>query len=336
MKNNCLCLLTTAMLAASSLALAHHSAVMFDTTQEIAVEGTVTRYVWRNPHVYMAIETVGPDGQTVVQQVEVGAPSVLAPLGLTPESLTIGERVTIHGNPHRTGANRIMLGRSLTREDGSRLPLNIAEQSLLQASTARATSLAGTWFSPLSGLRGFSRSSGTWNFTDRGRAERAAWDIAQAAYGDCVPVTTPTLMIYPVATTIELRDDAVVFNVDWMTSQRIVYVDGREHPDTIEPSLHGHSVGHWEGETLVVDTVGFAAHSEGLTMGIPAGPRKHTVERFSLDPDGRHLNYEVVVEDPDYLAEPLTYRSQLDYRPDIEPTNLACDLETARRYRTEE
>jgi hypothetical protein len=336
MKNNCLCLLMTATLAASSLALAHHSAVMFDTSREVAVEGTVTRYDWRNPHVYMAIETVAADGRTVEQPVEVGAPSVLAPLGLTSDSVQIGERVTIHGSPNRTDPTRIMLGRYLTREDGSQLPLNIAAPSLLQAETARATSLAGTWFSPLDGFRGFSRSTGSWNFTERGRAERETWTVAQASYADCVPVTAPTLMIYPVATTIELRDDAVVFNVDWMTSQRIVYIDGREHPDTLEPSLHGHSVGHWEGDTLVVDTVGFAAHSEGLTLGVPAGPRKHTVERFSLDPDGRHLNYEFVLEDPDYLAEPLTYRSQLEYRPDIEPTNLACDLETARRYRTEE
>jgi len=48
------------------------------------------------------------------------------------------------------------------------------------------------------------------------------------------------------------------------------------------------------------------------------------------------MNYEFVLEDPDYLAEPLTYRTQLEYRPDIEPTNLACDLETARRYQTGE
>jgi hypothetical protein len=48
------------------------------------------------------------------------------------------------------------------------------------------------------------------------------------------------------------------------------------------------------------------------------------------------MNYEVIVEDPEYLIEPLTHSSQLEYRPDLEPTGLACDLEAARRYRTEE
>jgi len=330
------CLLIAATLAASPFATAHHSAVMFDTSREIDVDGVVTRYDWRNPHVYMAISTVGPDGQAVELQVEAGAPSVLSPLGLTRESIRVGERVSIHGNPNRAGTGRIMLGRYLTREDGTQVPLNIAADSIRGATAARASSLAGTWFSPLDGFRGFSRSTASWQFTARGAAERAAWNIAQASYADCVPVTAPTLMIYPVATTVELHADTVVFNVDWMTSQRTVYVDGRSHPANVEPTLHGHSIGHWEGDTLVVDTVGYAAHSEGLTLGVPSGPRKHTVERFSLADDGRHMNYEFVLEDPDYLAEPLIYRSQLEYRPDIEPTNLACDLETARRYRTGE
>ena len=320
----------------TAVADAHHSAVMFDTTQDITVEGVVTRYEWRNPHVYMAIETVGTDGETFEQQIEAGAPSILSPLGLTPDSLAPGERVTVYGNPNRRGAERIMLGMYLTREDGSRLPLNIAAPSIRPTGNGRASSLEGTWFSPVSELRGFVRARSTWNVTERGRIARDTWDITQASYADCVPVTAPTLMVYSVAIQVEINPDTVVFDVDWMTSRRVVYMDGRSHPENGEPTLQGHSIGHWEGETLVVDTVQYAEHSEGLTLGFPSGPRKHTVERFSLADDGRHMNYEVVVEDPDYLAEPLTYTAQLEYQPDLEPTRLACDLETARRYLTDE
>ena len=98
---------------------AHHSAVMFDTTQEIVVEGVVTRYEWRNPHVYMAVETIAENGDTFEQQIEAGAPSILNPLGLTPDSLMSGERVTVFGNPNKGGVERIMLGKYLTIEDGS-------------------------------------------------------------------------------------------------------------------------------------------------------------------------------------------------------------------------
>ncbi len=315
---------------------AHHSAVMFDTTQEIVVEGVVTRYEWRNPHVYMAVETIAENGEIFEQQIEAGAPSILNPLGLTPDSLMSGERVTVFGNPNKGGAERIMLGKYLRTEDGSQLPLNIAAPGIRTSRDARAMSLEGTWFSPVNELRGFVRARNTWNVTERGRIARDTWDISQASYADCVPVTAPTLMVYSVATTLEINPDTVVFDVDWMTSRRVVYMDGRGHPEDGELTLQGHSIGHWEGQTLVVDTVQFAEHSEGITLGFPSSSRKHTVERFSLAGDGRHMNYEVVVEDPDYLAEPVIYTAQLEYQPDLEPTRLACDMETARRYLTDE
>lgn len=336
MKHRTHSLVVVASLSLASMADAHHSAVMFDTTRDITVEGVVTRYEWRNPHVYMAVHTLDANGEAFEQQIEAGAPSILNPLGLTPDSVVLGERVTVHGNPNRRGAGRIMLGMYLTREDGSQLPLNIAAPGIRAQRDARATSLEGTWFSPVSALRGFVRARNTWNVTERGRIARDTWDIAQASYADCVPVTAPTLMVYSVATTVEVNPEAVIFDVDWMTSRRVVYTDGRGHPENGQPSLQGHSIGRWEGETLVVDTVQYAEHSEGITLGFPSGPRKHTVERFSLAEDGRHMIYEVVLEDPDYLAEPIAYSARLEYQPDLEPTRLACDVETARRYLTDE
>lgn len=336
MKDYILWLAVIVGVVSSVAARAHHSAVMFDTGREIVVDGIVMEYDWRNPHVHMVLETAGPDGEVLEQRVEVGAPSVLAPLGLTPDSIRLGERVSVYGNPNRADARRSMLGLYLTKADGSQLPLNIGAPSIQEPEDARATSIEGTWFAPLVPFRGFVRSQGSWPLTDKARTERAEWTIEQAAYADCVPVTAPTLMIYPVTSTVEVNADTVVFDVDWMTSRRIVYVDGRGHPENAEPTLHGHSIGHWEGETLVVDTIHYAAHSEGLTMGVGSGLGKHTVERFSLAEDGRHMNYEVIVEDPDYLTGPLTHSSQLEFRPDLEPTRLACDLEAARRYRTDE
>ena len=66
-----------ALAALASLpAHAHHSAANFDTRTEIVVEGVVTKYDWRNPHVYMALEVEKPDGTRVEQEVEAGASSV--------------------------------------------------------------------------------------------------------------------------------------------------------------------------------------------------------------------------------------------------------------------
>lgn len=322
--------------ALAASAEAHHSAAMFDTSKEISIEGVVTRYDWKNPHVYITVRATGADGQVYDQEIEAGAPSVLLPLGLHEDSLHPGDRVTLRANPNRRGEGHIALGREVVKADGSVLPLFIASNGVNKPVTARASGLAGTWFAPRQGFFAFTSSRRNWSLTDAGRKALDEFTPRDATHAECIPVTAPTLMVYPVVRTVEINDDTVVFNVDWMSSKRVVYMDGRGHPENGERTLHGHSIGHWEQNTLVVDTVQFADHREGNALGLPSGPRKHLVERFSLTQDARHINYKAVLEDPDYLAEPVTFSSQWEYRPELEPTGLKCDLDVARRYLTDE
>jgi hypothetical protein len=285
---------------------AHHSAAMFDTTQSVSVEGVVTSYDWRNPHVYIALRVTEPDGTTREQQVEAGASSVLLPLGLTPDAVAVGDRVTVRGNPSKRGAGAVVLGRELVTADGFVLPLNIGSAaSRNEPANVAATSIAGTWFPPRQGLFGFNGSLRTWQLTERGRAAVAAFDSRETAHADCIPVTAPTLMVYPVTSVVEVTADVVKFHVDWMSSERVVYLDGRNHPQPAAPSLHGHSIGHWEGETLLVDGVQFAPHKEGNSMGAAVGAEQTSSRELQRQRDGKHLRYEVV-RDPDYLAAPTT------------------------------
>lgn len=91
---------------------------------------------------------------------------------------------------------------------------------------------------------------------------------------------------------------------------RHIYTDGRGHvnPDIFDPVSNGHSIGHWEGDTLVVDTVGFS--SEGITS-IPGGGRRtpgsHLVERYRLVEGGARLSVVSTWEDPKVFAKPHTY-----------------------------
>ena len=322
------------LLCLAAPAGAHHSAAMFDTSTEITFGGVITEYEWNNPHVYLTVRSVAPDGSTLEQEVEAGASSVLLPLGLTPDSLAPGDRVTVRANPNRRGTG-IVLGREVVTADGAVLPLFIGSRGIREPSRAEAESIEGTWFAPRDGFFAFNSGRRDWVLTDAGQAALEQFDSRDATHAQCIPVTAPTLMVYPVVTTVSVSEEAVVFDVDWMTSRRVVHTDGRGHPEDVERSLHGHSIGHWEGDTLVVDTVGFADHREGTALGIPSGEGKHLVERFSLDDDRRHLDYEVVLEDPQYLGEPVTFGGQWEYRPDLEPTGLPCDLEVAQRYLSE-
>jgi len=86
-----------------------------------------------------------------------------------------------------------------------------------------------------------------------------------------------------------------------MGIERTIHLDLDRHPDAIEPSVSGHSIGHWEGSTLIVDTIGFLPGILNADGRVPHSDQLHVVERFSLDSDGKALRREYVAEDPLYF-----------------------------------
>jgi hypothetical protein len=83
-------------------------------------------------------------------------------------------------------------------------------------------------------------------------------------------------------------------------STRWIYTDGRPHPtdeDLIE-TYNGHSIGHWEGKTLVVDTIGMTDDHHWVEPGAPVSTQLHVVERFTLTPDGKALDVDFKMTDP--------------------------------------
>ena len=83
--------------------------------------------------------------------------------------------------------------------------------------------------------------------------------------------------------------------------------DGRGHPDDLEATFEGDSIGHWDGGTLVVDTIG-VKEAAPLGMGMKHGPKMHIVERIHLAPKDRDtLVDEMTIDDPDALEKPWTH-----------------------------
>lgn len=316
----------------SGSATAHHGPAAFDQRKEIVIEGKLTRFSPNNPHSYLTLEIVGADGAAVLQEVEAGPISTIQPLGLTADSLQVGEHVTVRANPSRRDAVRTVLGLYVTRADGTVLPLSVSSASARRLSTSPAASIAGTWHPTFVSFAALNDAIGSWPLTDDGRqrlldARRQGF----TTHSDCIPAGAPMLMVYPVATTVRIDSKTVVFDIDWIGSQRIVYLDA-EHPQKLEPTLQGHSIGRFEGDALAVDTVGFTPHAEGIGFAMPSSERKHLIERFALSSDRRRLVYDVTIEDPAYLREPVRYTGQWEYAPDLVPSGVECDLEIARRY----
>ena len=154
---------------------------------------------------------------------------------------------------------------------------------------------------------------------DKWVAEVKAKDgVVAAAQSNCLPPGMPSIMAVP-QYPIEFfftPGRVVVHHEAWM-QWRNIYTDGRKHPDDLDPTFQGDSIGHWEGDTLVVETVG-TKENLGLTSRtrgpVPAhGPKLRIVERIHLDSkDSGVLLDELRLEDPDALAEP--YRQTITYK----------------------
>lgn len=311
---------------------AHHSAAAFNTETEVTLTGVVTDYSFRNPHVYLTLEITKEDGSKVSTEVEAGAASVIGPLGFTRDAVKVGDVVTVHGNPGKREPDALLLGRELYKEDGTYLPLNISSRATNQQSDAVATSIEGTWFAPRTSFFGFLGSANSWQITEEGRAAMAAAGGVATPQKDCIPIGEPAVMFYPVATKIDVFDDRVEIFVDWLDSERTVWLDGREHPPATETFQHGHSVGRFDGKALVIDSANFAPNPIGFSMSLPSGTGKHLTERLEVSADGKQLVYSGTMEDPQYLSAPYNFSGILEYRPEMELSNETCDFEAAQRF----
>lgn len=118
---------------------------------------------------------------------------------------------------------------------------------------------------------------------------------------------------------------------------REIWMDGREHPEQLKPSYHGHSIGHWEGDTLVVDTVGFNEKMWLDAEGSPHTEQLHLVERFTRVSRDR-LKYEVTIDDPGAYTAPWSSGFYMDWREGesfqfvCQDDNLANNLMLGTEY----
>ena len=118
-------------------------------------------------------------------------------------------------------------------------------------------------------------------------------------------------------------DRLYVFNISNAMSYRVVHLDGRGHPAGQPPSYMGHSIGWWEGDTLVIDTVGFSETFWMNRDGLPHTDRMRLTERITRL-DSNALRYEVTVDDPGAYTAPWTSGFNLRWAPGIELFEYQC------------
>ena len=143
----------------------------------------------------------------------------------------------------------------------------------------------------------------------------------------CKPSGGSRQFVTPYGTEIvEFRDlkQMAIFDIGGPHTWRTIYLDGRPHPKNLQPSYYGHSIGHWEGDTLVVETVGFNERAWIDRAGTPHTTNLKFIERFTRT-DHDTLKYEVTIDDPGaYTAPWSTAAMTMTWGPDRELFEYVC------------
>jgi hypothetical protein len=142
----------------------------------------------------------------------------------------------------------------------------------------------------------------------------------------CKPSGGPRQWLTPYgAEFVELPEQRVayIFDIGGPHTYRTIYMDGRAHPENPTPSFYGHSIGWWEGDTLVVDTVGF---NEGFWLDrgqLPHTERLHLLERYTRT-SLTTMRYELTIDDPGAYSAPFTGTSNLRWEAGTELFEYVC------------
>lgn len=164
-------------------------------------------------------------------------------------------------------------------------------------------------------------------FTPKGKA---AFDLATATNskddpeGFCLPPGVPRMMYTPYPAEIFQLPNRIVFVYEggahvW----RNIWMDGREQPKDPNPTYLGYSVGKWDGDTLVVDTIGMNDRTWLDAAGHQHGEQLHVTEKFTRT-DSNTLRLEATIEDPEYYTKPWTVVTTATWSPNNEILEYIC------------
>ena len=140
----------------------------------------------------------------------------------------------------------------------------------------------------------------------------------------CFPHGMPRLMESPYPIEIVQTPGRVTFLHEVAHEVRRIYLD-QPHPKGLKDTFLGHSVGHWEGDTLVVDTIGINDKSFIDDEGEAHSNQEHLIERYRKINGGREIELTMTVEDPVTLEHPYSYKRVYEWRPDVRPHEYVCE-----------
>lgn len=338
--------------------VAHHGAnSQFDTSVEISYTGYVTDLGFVNPHSYVSFHMTDENGDFILDEqgnpfemhCEMLSGTSLRRAGWTEEMFKPGTAIKVGGNPSRKEKDVCVL-ETMVLNDGPEMSRfeQIAETRPevdlnRQARTAWGDpNIDGDWAAEARVARP-AQDAGAPDLsapatpapdlllTDAGKS--AVNDVLAGIRAgeleinrlNCQPrdfFNDWTFNWMP--NRIIQQQDKIFITYGFMDRERVIHMDMDEHPADLEPSLSGHSIGRWEDDVLIVDTIGFteAFRYRGSSISSISSPQLHVVERFSVDNENGTLTRDYIARDPLYwdasytrIGQDLVSVSNLPWEP---------------------
>jgi hypothetical protein len=337
------------VLSVARLAVAHHSAaVVYDLDTEIVhAEATILGWRFVNPHAQLIYQVTGPDGKPVEWVASTGNLIALRRNGVEADSFIPGQILTVSGNPARDGSPTLE-AHHVELMDGTTIALipSSINASATPAAVAPEAESKGSDNDAGSGLGGGAwkfvpgplpdevkalapegiilmdaygqapelspGESATYPLTEKGRKFQQGWQLSG---NECTPVSPWLEAVAPYLIELEEeRSGRIHMQYEYMDQERTIWLDGRDHPSTnrIPRSLQGHSTGHWEGDTLVVEITNMLAN-QVTRNGIYHSDQAVITEKYSRN--GNRLVIVRVLEDPEHFTRPIAEVLMRQFEP---------------------
>jgi len=312
----------------------HHSRVEFQETTQ-AITGELVSVSWTNPHVTLQLRVTDEQGRSSVWHLEGwNSPYILRRTGVTEADLVPGDVVTVAGRASGRRANTFLLTH-LLRPDGTEVILaanldpffgarqlgGIAQWSTERADTASVTGdrhgIFRTW-----SVEYIYAEKHDFPYTEQAIQSREGWDELDSFVVNCDPRGVP-LILWENPWPFEFIDegDRYLIRYQYLGNVRTVHMNSSGTDTEPAPSRLGYSVGHWEGDTLIVETSRISWPYFDVD-GTRVSDQLTTEERFILGPDGQSLQYQVTFYDSETFTRPATHEQNwLDLGETVEPSS---------------
>jgi hypothetical protein len=326
-------LIVHALAGAPLPAAGHHSfAPHFDISKPVLISGVISEYEQRNPHAYLHVMAEDANGRTREYVCESHGFTQLARNGISPDMLTPGTAVTLTGSQARRDPYMCFFN-TVEFSDGRILSVNGSRSAAPAVTAVSREDIFGTWLL-VPANRSTSGPQPMIDFlTPAGIAATRQYDpfIDDPTFR-CDPVAIRRVWFAPGTPLSITRDgNRIVIRHEWMDAQRIIHLDRDDHPADGPRTSLGHSIGRFEGDTLIIETANFSAGVLRQYVEMPGEPTRGllhsgdltTIERLRYDAPSNRLRMEIEHYDPTFFTRDFEL-SSAEYAPselELQPFN---------------